>query len=128
MSKSFIVVCWMIITFVFSMSAYGFGHGAGKNEGFEAGRYAEHEYLETNALAETCDEWVTIYNAKKPGNNEHVEKSCDAIRRTAQSYVGKTSDGSSHNGIVDNAGYTNGVKIAPVKSDGALRAAPNNDN
>ena len=124
MGKISIVLASAVIGALCSVAALMVGHDTGKNEGFEAGRYAEHEYLETKALAQTCDDWVTIYNAKKPGNTDHVEKSCDAIRRTAQSYVGDTSDGSAHNGIVDNAGYLDGEKPAvPAKSTGHLRAA-----
>lgn len=60
----------------------------GVSKGFEGGRFAEHEYEGTKGIADACYQWATVYDEKKPGNTEHVEKSCDSIMATAKSYVG----------------------------------------
>lgn len=63
------------------------GYHAGAKEGFEAGRFAEHEYVGGKGIADSCYEWAALYDKAKPGNTEHVEKSCDGMMATARSWV-----------------------------------------
>jgi hypothetical protein len=63
------------------------GYKQGIKSGFDSGVFAEREYTGTKSIADACYDWARIYDAKKPGNNEHVERSCDGIMHTANSYL-----------------------------------------
>lgn len=84
------VIRIVVVAFVIGagIGIYFAAHKAGEREGFEAGRFAEHAYADDKGLADSCYEWATVYDKKKPGNTDHVEKYCDSMMKTARSWVG----------------------------------------
>jgi hypothetical protein len=81
------VVCVLIIANL-GVIAYTI-HQDGAKDGFEAGRYAEHEYINTKHLADSCYDLYNVYKAKHGYDPPHFLKQCDGIMATAKSYVHK---------------------------------------